>query len=358
MNLTPATSGRLRSWVTRGLVAANVVVFVAMLAAGAGLLRPEPLVHIAWGSNFGPLTTAGEWWRLGTAAFLHFGLLHLLFNMWALWASGALVERLFGHARFAAIYVVSALVASLASVTWNPLVNSAGASGAIFGVLGAQLAFFLRTRHGIPAGVVRAQRLSTLTFMGYAVIFGITVPGIDNAAHLGGLVTGFALGWLLAPAPARPGLAGPAGAAALAAILIAGGYWASARASTLRAAEQVYMRAWYWYAKNEPVLVAQTNDVLAAARSRRIGDVEVARRLEEDVLPLWTGARDRIGAAALPPGSPLAGEQARMLRFTASRVAGFRLMIEGIRENDRTKLERAVTELGEAEQSARAGPAP
>jgi len=345
-----------RAWVTRVLVAVNVAVFVAMLSAGAGLLRPDPLVHIAWGSNFASLTLDGEWWRLGTATFLHFGLLHLVFNMWALWASGSLVERLFGPGRFAFIYAGSGLVASLASAAWNPLVNSAGASGAIFGVLGAQLAFFMRARHGIPAEVIRAQRNSTLTFIAYAVIFGITVPGIDNAAHLGGLATGIGLGWLSAPSFRRPAsevsrLAGAAMAVALLASLLVGGYRLALQSAASHREEQAYLRSWLWYAGHEQQIVLQTNEVLAAARARRIPDSEVADRLERSVLPLWVEASDRIGGPELPADSALRQEQVRLLAYTRARAEGFRLMMEGIRENDRDKLGRAVTTLEQAEKS-------
>lgn len=358
--MSPATNG-FRPWVTQGLVVVNVAVFLAMVAGGAGLLRPDPLVHIAWGSNFGPLTTAGEWWRLGTAAFLHFGFLHLLFNMWALWASGGLVERLFGHGGYAGIYAAAALVASLASVSWNPMVNSAGASGAVFGVLGAQLAFFLRARHGIPQEVIRAQRTSTLTFLAYAVIFGITVPGIDNAAHVGGLATGIGMGWLLAPSLGRDRApasrkAEVALAAALAALLLAGGYWSATERAASHAAEQAYMRSWLWFATHETDIIAQTNAVLGAARARTIDDAEVARRLETEVLPRWVEARERLAGPGLPEKSELSADQARLIAYTTARVRGFGLMIEGIRENDRAKLERAVAELERAEQSAREPP--
>jgi len=188
----------LTPWLTRALTFANVAVFAVMALAGVDVLRPPPLEYIDWGSNFAPLTADGEWWRLVTATFLHFGPLHLLFNAWALWSIGSLVERLFGHARFGSIYMLAGLVGGLASVAWNPLVNSAGASGAIFGLIGAQLAFFTRGGHRLPTELVRAQRNSTLAFIAYSVTFGFIVPGMDNAAHLGGLATGFVTGWLLA----------------------------------------------------------------------------------------------------------------------------------------------------------------
>ena len=112
-----------------------------MLFAGADLMNPNPAIHIRFGSNFGPLTWTGEEWRLLTSAFLHFGIIHIALNMYALYQGGALVERLFGSTRFALIYLLSALAGSVASGWWDPLRNSAGASGAIFGVYGALLAF-------------------------------------------------------------------------------------------------------------------------------------------------------------------------------------------------------------------------
>ena len=127
-----------------------------MLAAGADLMNPNPAIHIRFGSNFGPLTWTGEEWRLLTSAFLHFGLIHIALNMFALYQGGALVERLFGSTRFALIYLLSALSGSVASGWWDPLRNSAGASGAIFGVYGALLAFMVVRRADIPPSMLKS----------------------------------------------------------------------------------------------------------------------------------------------------------------------------------------------------------
>src|SRR5574340_252073 len=99
--------------VTALLVAVNLLVFLAMLASGAGLWHSVNSVQLAWGANFGPATQDGEWWRLGTAMFLHFGAIHLALNMWALWDGGQLVERMYGHSRFAGIYFSSGLAGNL-----------------------------------------------------------------------------------------------------------------------------------------------------------------------------------------------------------------------------------------------------
>ncbi len=184
--------------VTPVLIAANLLVFVAMVFAGAGVLNPDPEVHVRWGSNFGPRTIGGEWWRLGTSMFVHFGVIHLLLNMWVLYAYGALAERLYGSAHFLALYVLAGLAGSLASVWWNPEVNSAGASGAIFGIFGGLLAFLVQRKNRVPVSIMVEHRNSMLLFLGYNLFFGFVHPGIDNAAHLGGLVGGFLLGLVLA----------------------------------------------------------------------------------------------------------------------------------------------------------------
>jgi rhomboid protease GluP len=347
-------------WVTRALVGANVLIFVAMAVAGAGLLHPEALVHIAWGSNFGPLTVGGEWWRLATSTFIHFGVLHLLFNMWVLWSTGGLVERLFGHLRFTAIYAVAGVVGSLASVTWNPLVNSAGASGAIFGLIGAQLAFFLRGGHRIPPEVIRAQRASILGFIAYSVIFGLTVPGIDNAAHLGGLACGFCMGWLLARplgaySSVRVARGGIVLAALLACAIVPAGIWAAGRAASGHLDEQAFLRAWNRYSTGEPSALAQMQAVVDDARDHKAGDAEVVDLLERETIPFYRDALQQLGSARLPGDSPLARQQAQAVAYTRSRVAGFELMAEGIREKDGTKLERAVRQLGGTAAKADAG---
>jgi rhomboid protease GluP len=91
-------------------------VFLLMLAFGAGLWHAPNGVQLAWGANFGPATKDGEWWRLATAMFLHFGLVHLAMNMWALWDAGRLVERWIGHLRFAVLYLASGLAGNLVSL--------------------------------------------------------------------------------------------------------------------------------------------------------------------------------------------------------------------------------------------------
>lgn len=183
-----------------------VVNLQSMLAWGSGqdaLGRSIQLVH--WGSNVGRLTLNGQWWRLFTSMFLHGSLLHLAFNMFALWQVGRMVERIFGSLRFTGLYLLAGLAGSLASVLWNPHVNSVGASGAIFGIIGGLLAFIGRPNSGVPPTVVSDMRGSIGPFLLFNLSAGFIYPHTDNAAHIGGLVGGYLAGLVLARSLHVPG---------------------------------------------------------------------------------------------------------------------------------------------------------
>jgi rhomboid protease GluP len=184
--------------VTRLLVLSNVFIFIWMGLHGVDWFEPKPEQLLHWGAGFAPLTLAGEWWRIPFSLFLHFGLLHLAFNMWVLWDIGHLVERLLGHAGFFLLYLIAGLAGGLCSMQFHFDSITAGASGAIFGVFGCFLAYLLRMRHSIPEGMRRKFMRSCLFFIGINLAIGMSVPFIDLSAHLGGLVSGFFLGLMLA----------------------------------------------------------------------------------------------------------------------------------------------------------------
>jgi rhomboid protease GluP len=186
-----------RVWAMPLLVGMNVLVFVAMVATGLSPMGPPPQTMIAWGANFGPLTLDHQQWRMLSSAFLHFGIFHLAFNMWVLWQLGQIVERLVGNIGFLVLYFISALGGSIVSLLWNPMVVSAGASGAVFGVGGALLGFIVLRADTIPAEVLKRLRGSMLSFLAYNIVFGLAVSGIDLACHIGGLLAGFACGLIM-----------------------------------------------------------------------------------------------------------------------------------------------------------------
>jgi rhomboid protease GluP len=117
--------------------------------------------------------------------------------MWVLRDIGQLAERLVGNVGFLLLYLLSGLFGSLASVCWNPMVLSAGASGAVFGAFGGLMGFVLLRGDSIPKSILGGLRNSGGTFLFYNLIFGFSIPGIDMAAHLGGLAAGFACGLIL-----------------------------------------------------------------------------------------------------------------------------------------------------------------
>ena len=192
-------------WVTPTIVLVNVAVFILMVAAGVSPLSPTTADLFKWGADFGPATVLdGQWWRLLSAAFIHVGLLHIALNMYVFWGAGTLAERLYGNVAYLVLYLVAALGGSLVSTLFAPLAVSAGASGAIFGVYGAILAFAWSARGRLPPSLVTSLQKGVTGFIVYNLAFGLTVPNISNSAHLGGLATGFVGGWLLARDLAAP----------------------------------------------------------------------------------------------------------------------------------------------------------
>ncbi len=186
-----------RVWLAPSLVVANVAVFGLMVVRGVSPFTPRAEDLVSWGANFGPATLSGEPWRLFVNSFLHFGALHLAMNMVVLWDAGRLAERIFGQARFAAIYLTAAACGSAMSLVVHPQVVSAGASGAVFGVYGAIAGFLLRERGAIlPPALSRLKRVA-LGFIGYNLVFGFITPNVDAAAHVGGLFAGALAGAFL-----------------------------------------------------------------------------------------------------------------------------------------------------------------
>jgi len=188
--------------VTQAFFGICVAVFVAMGVAtgGVSIMEPTSQQLIEWGANSGPLTLGGEWWRLVTSLFLHVGVMHILFNMWCLWDLGAMCESLYGQWTFAAIYLISGVGGSLASVWWRPVGVSAGASGAIFGLVGALIASYYLGEFSLPRFAVTASLRSLVLFVGYNFVYGAIFGRTDNAAHIGGLITGLIFGALIARA--------------------------------------------------------------------------------------------------------------------------------------------------------------
>lgn len=203
---------RIRLVVSRGtrvtwiLIALNIAAYGWMLTRGADLMSVGGQLAYDLGANqYHAVRIDGELWRLASSVFLHGGLLHLAFNMWGLRVLGPFVEAYLGATGFLALYLVCGVAASSVSIHWNPATVSLGASGAIFALLGAELAFFVRHRREIPGAIFHGQIKSIGMLIAINVVFGLSMPQVDNAAHLGGLAFGFLGGFLVD----RPLLAEP-----------------------------------------------------------------------------------------------------------------------------------------------------
>jgi rhomboid protease GluP len=188
--------------VTMVLIGACVLVFLIMVFRGVSFIEPTPAQAIAYGADFGPLTLGGQWWRLVTSMFVHYGIIHIALNMWCLWSLGRAAEQLLGRFSYLLAYFVSGVFGSIASVYWHPQSAGAGASGAIFGLAGVLVAFVYLKKTPSHLQINKKMLGSLGSFIVYNLILGQAIPGISNAAHIGGCVMGLAVGAALPRADA------------------------------------------------------------------------------------------------------------------------------------------------------------
>jgi len=194
-----ASPSRLRQLMespTIVLIALNTLIFLMMAFEGHNFITfdSEPELLMNWGANSGALTSGGQWWRLLTSTFEHGGLLHIALNMWCLYNLGWLAELLFGRPRFTLLYLMCGIGGSLGSICWRGNGMSVGASGAIFGIAGALIPAMLLHSNEKLRRLLKGQLVSIALFVFYNLAFGAAMRGTDNAAHVGGLLTGLVLG--------------------------------------------------------------------------------------------------------------------------------------------------------------------
>ena len=183
-------------FITPIIVYINILIFIIMMIAGLGFISFKGQDLLLWGANYRPSTVDGEWWRLLTSTFLHGGIMHLLCNMYGLLFVGIFLEPVLGRAKYLTMYLLTGILASAVSLWWYQATISVGASGAIFGMYGLFIAFMVTKI--FPPDVSRSFLLSIAAFVGFNLLMGI-VGGIDNAAHVGGLLSGFIAGLILTP---------------------------------------------------------------------------------------------------------------------------------------------------------------
>lgn len=182
--------------VTALLVDINLIVFIVMVLNGVSFMSPQGVELVDWGANTTSLTLAGEWWRLVTSLFVHAGFMHVMMNLAGLVIAGLLLEPILGAWRHGVVYLVAGLAGGLASLWWHDQVISVGASGAVFGLFGAVIGISLTNRNdGFDTS--GSLLIFAVLYVGANILFGFLVPGIDNAAHIGGLLAGLISGTAL-----------------------------------------------------------------------------------------------------------------------------------------------------------------
>ncbi len=192
--LSPTILQRVQRFpATFGLIGVTVLVFAAQWLGNA-LVGADVVLY--YGAKINDQLAAGQAWRLITPVFLHASLLHIGVNMYSLYALGPAVERFFGHGRFLAIYLLAGISGVLLSLVMSPN-PSVGASGAIFGLLGALAAFLYL--HRATFGQFGAMQLRQLLFVALINLGLGLSPGIDNWGHVGGMLAGAGLAWFLGP---------------------------------------------------------------------------------------------------------------------------------------------------------------
>lgn len=329
---------------TLALIGANTLIFLIMVIRGVSFFSPSAESVLAWGADYGPYTLNGQWWRMFASMFLHFGIIHLAFNMLVLANIGMFMESLSGRVSYLILYIVAGLGGGTASLFWHPTTVSAGASGAIFGLYGGLLGFLLRHRSVIRPEALASLRKGALTFVGYNIIFGLA-PGIDMAAHVGGLFAGFLLGLFLVPVPSpqrQPHHMQKAVALVIGVMLVVLPLTALPRpgdivgeAARLRSIQKASLKLY--------------TDSLEQWRTRKLSDQRFADLLDSQILPKWRAERDAVMKLQQLPS-----DQRRAIvsltKYMNTRDEAWTLLVEGLREGDTSKLNRAFAKNQEADQ--------
>lgn len=352
-----------RAPVTLALLATNVLVFITMLGFGAGLWHTSNTVQLTWGANFGPATQDGQWWRLATALFLHFGVVHLALNMWALWDVGRLVEQLYGRWRFALLYLASGVFGNLLSlVLQGNRAVSGGASGAVFSLYGALLVFLWRERNHVQRHEFRWLFGAAIVFTVVTLGMGLVIPGIDNAAHIGGLVCGAVLAQLLARRwegnNTGPGVRSRVAAAGL---LVAGavGLATHIPAPSYRMGDELRaQQAIRKFLIEDRVLSQRWDALLDSGRREQLSFDQLAGVIDTRITAEYQGNFEQLSQLRLEPAAPSAKTLEMLLKYATLRGDASHALAEGLRSKDGDKVRKAIENARQAPLIARGVSAP
>jgi rhomboid protease GluP len=288
--------------------------------------------------------------------FLHFGVIHLTLNLWALWDAGQLVERMYGHARFAAIYFASGLAGNLLSlVAHKGLAVSGGASGAIFGMYGALLVFLWHERANLHPEEFRWFFWGASGFAGVTLVLGHFIAGIDNAAHIGGFFAGMLTGIVLA----QPGTTKEAKQISPRSRLLAGAVIALSIAVLI---SQIPKPAYRWseelqarkeigeFLREDIAITRDWQSILDEGAHGNISFEEMAGRIDTAVGDRYEESFEQLTQSPHDPHLPSASRVDRLRQYAERRRDASRALAEGLRAHKPQQIRDA---LEMAEQAPR-----
>lgn len=363
----PALTGLLQTTlarvpVTLVLLASNILIFAAMLFHGASLWHTSTTVPLAWGANFGPATQDGQWWRLGSAMFLHFGIVHLLLNMWALWDIGRLLEQVYGRWRFVLLYLGSGVIGNLLSlvIQGNDAV-SGGASGAIFGLYGALVLFLWRERAQMERGEFRWMFGAATIFIVLALVMGQLIPGIDNSAHIGGLASGALLGVALSrPWTFNSPRNRSVRVAALGLLLLASAtLWINVPAPSYRLGEEIRAReAINRFLVQDQRISQQWESILGKGQEKQLSFDHLAGQIDSAVTSEYQESFENLSALHLDTAAPSAKTLEILRKYAELRSNASQELSDGLRKRDATQIRKALETARQAPVLARGASGP
>jgi rhomboid protease GluP len=312
-------------FVTPLLLCLNILIFIVMVGNGISVMEPSGESMLVWGANSTITTLNGQWWRLLSNCFLHFGLIHLLLNMYALVNVGFLLEPFLGKAKFLVAYILTGIMASLLSLWWHDYTISAGASGAIFGLFGVFLAI-LSTNH-----VERSMRNGLLSniavFVIYNLVYGSFKSGIDNAAHIGGLVSGVLIGYAYLPALRKPNDKKLNSITIAGTLLIAGAISVFAYMSMSKNDRVVYYKRIQEFYKLEEKALAPLKDAESESDGQLLAGLNNGIRYWDNGITILNDL-DRLKLS-----EKVHHKNKLLIRYCRLRIQSYQLMNEAIRNN-------------------------
>ena len=179
-------------------MAACFAVYIMMSISSHTIVRPTVGDVLRWGGTGPEIILKNEWWRLVTAVFVHIGIIHIASNMYVFWGLGMMAERLLGRMNFLATYLLTGIAGNVLTLFLRPNIVGAGASGAIFGLAGLLISVLQFGQLSVPRERLAPLKKEVVKLALYNLVFGAVVPGINNIAHLGGLIYGLLLGVVFA----------------------------------------------------------------------------------------------------------------------------------------------------------------